>query len=339
MISGRVTVFFQSLFVLLTSVILFSCEQEEIAIKAHESGDVTTTVIELGVDYRYQVFYDLETNTEVSRNLKTAWDLGFEASAEGYHIVLNTSKAMQVYHTNSTNFNNVILVPTDDWKWDLPNGSLEGTAIGEWGDLLLGKVVSKNLVYVIDLGYDYSGNHLGYKKMVIKTLDENGYTLMYADLDGANENQLTIAKDATYNFSFLSFSNNGTVVKIEPPKKDWDLEFTQYTHIFYEDPEPSYYLVTGVLQNRHNTLVEIDSTVNFHSYKVLNLENSLMKKDLDCIGYSWKEYNFGTGTYFIYTYKNYIIKGEQGYYYKLHFIDFYNSSGEKGSPTFEYQRL
>ena len=37
--------------------------------------------------------------------------------------------------------------------------------------------------------------------------------------------------------------------------------------------------------------------------------------------------------------KNFIIKNSIGLYFKLHFIDFYNDSGEKGYPKFALQQL
>jgi hypothetical protein len=35
----------------------------------------------------------------------------------------------------------------------------------------------------------------------------------------------------------------------------------------------------------------------------------------------------------------YLLKSKEGYYWKLHFVDFYDSNGDKGSPAFEYQEL
>lgn len=320
-------------------IIISSCEKEEIAISAHEKGDITTVSVELEPDYRYQVFYDLESNTEVSRTLKTEWDLGFEASTNGYHVILNSSKAMQAYNSGTTNFASVTTTPTIGWTWDEPNGSMDSTAIGEWADLSSGSLVSHNMVYVIDLGYNYLGTHLGYKKLVIEGLDANGYTIRYADLNGANESTFAITKDPTYNFSFFSFSDGGKMAIIEPPKEDWDLIFTQYTHVFYDDPEPSFYLVTGVLQNRNNTLANIDTIIGFPTFTYDDVAPLLLKKSSNSIGYTWKKYDYDAGSYTIYSDKNYVIQDEQGFYYKLHFIDFYNASGEKGTPTFEYQKL
>jgi hypothetical protein len=64
---------------------------------------------------------------------------------------------------------------------------------------------------------------------------------------------------------------------------------------------------------------------------------------LDEIGYDWKDVvgdvSSGNVSYVIIQGRNYVIRDNQGFYYKLRFISFYNNSGEKGYPTFEYQRL
>ena len=53
----------------------------------------------------------------------------------------------------------------------------------------------------------------------------------------------------------------------------------------------------------------------------------------------WKEYDFDNEHYTVLPDKIYVLKTSIGYYYKLRFIDFYNSTGEKGYPTFEFLRL
>jgi hypothetical protein len=63
----------------------------------------------------------------------------------------------------------------------------------------------------------------------------------------------------------------------------------------------------------------------------------------DEIGYDWKDVTgdvtSGNISYVIIEGLNYIIRDQEGFYYKLRFISFYNNEGEKGYPTFEYQKL
>ena len=80
----------RKLFIYIIILSFFSCEKEEIAISPH-SQKYSDKSIELGTDYRFQTFYDLGSNSIVSNNLKTEWDLGFESGIDGYHIILNSS--------------------------------------------------------------------------------------------------------------------------------------------------------------------------------------------------------------------------------------------------------
>jgi hypothetical protein len=312
--------------------ILLGCEKEELPISPHEKGTLTTVAIELKSDYRYQVFYKLSTNTEVSRNIKTIWDLAFEASDIGYHIKLNSSKAMQLYPTGKSDFSELLKQPTDGWLWDKPQGSMDSTAFGEWND-------QPNEIYVLDLGYDITGKHQGYKKISIVSLVSDVYSIKYANLDGTIENTFSISKDADYNFAFFSFNNGGEVVEVEPLKTEWDLQFSQYTHIFYDDPEPSFYLVTGVLHNTYLTSAILDTIIGFNDFDFTDAQNENYNTDCNIIGYTWKKYNYELGSYSIYTENNYVLKSQNEEHYKIHFIDFYSNTGEKGTPTFEFQKL
>ena len=325
---------------LLVLFLFTSCEKEEIAIKAHEKGDVSTAGVSLKPDYRFQAYFDLESNKIVRSQLKTAWDLGFESAPDGFHIVVNTSKAMQVVHLGVESIEQKRTIPSDDWKWDHPDGNMNKTAIGEWATATTEGYKSKNEIYLLDLGYDHLGNQQGYKKLEILGLKGGVYSFRFTELDGTKEKTISIAKDENYNFSFFSFQDEGKQVTVEPPKKDWDLVFTQYTHLFGEDTdEPSIYLVTGVLQNRFNTNAILDTLYGFDSFSYEKAVEIELSPSINTIGYNWKEYQYGAGSYVIQTENNYVIQSSEGFFYKLHFTDFYTPSGEKGTPTFEYQKL
>ena len=55
----------------------------------------------------------------------------------------------------------------------------------------------------------------------------------------------------------------------------------------------------------------------------------------DVIGYDWKEYDFDTGIYAIFPDHVFIVQDVEGYFYKLHFTDWYNAAGQRGNPRFE----
>jgi len=307
--------------------LFYTCKKGELPVPKHQPGDVITSTVNLGSDYRYQIFFNLEKNMVVSQNLKTAWDLGFETSENGYRIILNSSKAMYAYNTGKKDFNQV----TDtvgfeaNKKYDSPDGDLNKTAIGNW-------MLNKN-VYIVDRGYNENGNKIGFKKLQILQVDSIKYKIRYANLDGSSDVTLEITKNNSYNFTFFSFETNSTVI-IEPPKSEWDIVFTQYLEALSTP-----YLVTGVLLNRYNTYATMDSSKTFSEITYDYAVTKTLSSNMNIIGYNWKEYDFNTSSYIVFPKMNYIIKDNKGYYYKLHFIDFYNSLGTKGNPKWEYQKL
>ena len=311
------------------AALLFSCEKSEIPIQPHEMGDILSNQINMQSDYSKQVFYSLNNNIAIKENIKTDWDLGFESSEEGWRIILNTSTYSSVSKIINSNFEASISINNLTWQWENPTGIIEGTAIGDYRN--------ENVIFIINRGYNINGNEAGYKKFMIESINDEYYIIKYANLDNTNSNTIEIQKDNSKNFQYLSFNNN-EVINIEPNKEEWDLLFTQYTHL-YNDPDlPPSYLVTGVLINYlNNVLVSKDSINTFEDINYNNVETYTFSNKQNAIGYDWKTYN-GNG-YVINTNLTYIIKDISNRYFKMRFIDFYNSYGEKGHPSFEIQEL
>ena len=51
--------------IFLVTFLFLSCEKEELPILPHNPGNLLTKQIELGIDYKYQVFYDLGKYSEI----------------------------------------------------------------------------------------------------------------------------------------------------------------------------------------------------------------------------------------------------------------------------------
>ncbi|MBI35493.1 MAG: hypothetical protein CMP67_09045 [Flavobacteriales bacterium] len=332
--------YIKSITLLFISFFIFSCEKEEQPIERQKkTGEQITASVFLDSDYKYQIFYDLESNKEVAKNITTEWDIGFECGDEGYHIKLNASKGMQVWCSGETSFSAVESYSGAEWTWDNPNGSIDSTAIGEWGQKNGEDIISNNQVFVLDMGYNSEGYSQGYKKMKILGLSDNRYQVKIADLSGENEFTKFISKDNDYNFVFLSFENQGAIVSIEPPKDDWDLVFTKYTHTFQSEGVPIPYGVTGILLNPSRISVHRDTIFGFENINRDAAQTLEYSFNHNVIGYDWKTYDYESGSYIIHPEKNFVIKDKSGFYYKFHVIDFYNDSGQKGNIKFEFMLL
>ncbi len=311
------------------ALILLGCEKGELPIEPHRPGNVKINQVVMMSDYRNQLFYDLGTNNIVRQNIKTEWDLGFESSEEGWHIILNSALGGSVAHIENTNFDQITSSENLVWNWDAHSGNLDSTAFGDYRN------TSK--VYVLNRGYDHLGTYLGYRKIKITEVTSGKYKFRIANLDNTDDISITLDKDTSTNFTAFSFNTNSSF-SFEPQKKDWDLLFTQYIHIFKE-PVLTPYLVTGVLLNRIGVMIAIDTINDFTAITKDNIQAYEFKSGLNSIGYDWKRYDHETGIYLTLSDKTYIIKDHERKYYKLHFIDFYDKFGTKGAPKFEVQEL
>ena len=308
--------------------VFISCEMEEIPVSPHNPGNIQINQIELSNDYRHQVFYDLGSNSIISDNLKTDWDLGFESSSQGYHVILNSSTYSSLSYIENISFNDNIDPTGLIWSWDNPNGDLDSSAFGD----------SRNVsgFYVFDRGFDLNGTPRGFKKILIDSITNEFYQISFSNLDNSDYNSFKLYKDPSVNFTCFSFESN-QIVDIEPSYNDWDLLFSQYTHLYNDTTTPAY-LVTGVCSNL-DVLVAKDTSYEFNEINYSMINEFIFNDDRDAIGFDWKEYNFNAGSYTINSNTNYIIMDKQQKYFKLRFIDFYNSDGDKGYPTFEIQEL
>lgn len=323
----------------LAILIISSCfEEEKIINLPPTASDVQIGQAEMTQLYTYQIFYDLKTQTTVKNNVFANWDLGFLSSDTAWRIILNNAKKMHAGNSFNTNFEEVTSANEIEMRFDKSNGNKDSLATAGWIDLSGEMPVSNNYVYVIDRGYGENFMNMGYKKIIFQTPENNKYKIKFADLNGENEQIFTIEKDTTVNYT--CFSLDSGIVNVEPPKNDWSLFFTMYQTL-YMDATGIYqpYLVNGVLLNPHNVSANIDTLFDFEEITINDAANFEFKTELDIIGFDWKFYNFDDGIYTIIPGKNYMIRNNNGYYYKLRFIDFYNETNEKGYPTFEFARL
>jgi hypothetical protein len=321
-------------------VFLSSCFKEDEFVSPHPPGSVKTDTIPMTYNYKFQVYFDLDSGIIVSQNIKTESDLGFECSPAGWKIILNTADFMKAADLGAVPFGQAQDTAHVTWKFDKSDGNPDSMAFGTWYQILNGDTVSNDHVYAIDRGFDENANPLGLYQVIFDSLVHSRYYFRFAPITGENINSGVVEKDGTVNYMYYSLSAGGSVKRLEPSKVNYDLLFTQYTTLLYTDiGEPYPYLVTGVLTNRNNVEVAIDSTHEFSSITLSQSSQLSFSKALDAIGYEWKSYNFESGAYTVNSNKTFIIRNNAGLMYKLRFVGFYSSNGEKGFPVIEHQVL
>lgn len=312
---------------LVTLLLVFSaCRKDELPVSQPDKGAVITSSVSMSSNYKYQIYFDLGTSSNKGQHPKTDWDLGFSTAIGSNDIILNTSKMMFVAPITNQTFDQI--QDTTGFgqlkKTDEPRGL--STDLACFG----------NNLFIVDKGVNEIGTHLGFFKLEVIEQTPTAVTLKCANLDGSFEETKTLSKNSDFNYLFINWENGINEAMIEPAKHEWDLIFTQYTHLFHE-PEFTPYLVTGCLLNSNNTFALEVENKSFDEIDLSYAETQFYTYKLDAIGYDWKEFS-GT-VYTVNSDKVYIVKDQEGFYYKLRFIDFYDELGTKGAPQFEHQRL
>lgn len=316
------------LFLVISSA-LTSCVKDDKAVSLPQKGEAVYTSVDMGEDYEYQLFFDFQSGQVVYKSRINSWDLAFEASTDGETLFLNGGADAYAYKVGKQNISDVTTVPNiskSEWGFDASCGIADSAYIKNW---------SAGDVYVLKLSPTLYPDT--FKKIQLVSVDAKKYVVQYGDLRSKDVKEIVIPKDDNYNYSYFSFSNGGEVVNPEPHKDSWDIVFTRYRYIYHElDDFP--YLVSGVLTNPNRTSTYEDSTIGFSKLDETSLDQKY-SDHRDVIGYDWKYYSIDKGLYSVDNNKAYIIKNRNDQYWKLHFLDFYSSTGIKGSPSFEFQRL
>ncbi len=332
--------------ILTVTLLLSSCFKKDKPVTLPPRGESQMAQIPLGSSYTNQVYFQFKTgNTFTSEYRK--WDLAFESSENGYHIWLNGGNMeLAAFLSSSIVIEDITSVTGATWKWDAPSWNQDSTAIGKWIDF---RTVSDSAsgIYAIDRGRTDISSADKIWKIQFISVDEHSYTFRYGRIGkGAQLYTKRIAKDPTRNYVLFSFDDEGKVVEQSPEKSDWDMLFTRYRYIFYDNLPPGYfppflYPVEGVLINPENTAVARDSAKSFTEIDYAYAKGLNYKTSRDMIGFEWKSINLSAPLlhYNVKSYLTYILRDQRGYYWKLRFLDFYNEQGEKGYPKFEYQQL
>ena len=317
-------------FALASTALLSSCLKDELPVTAAEKGDAVEVQLTMGAGYNEQLWFDIGTNSIVAQNSKTAWDLAFECGDAGWRVRVNTARFMRA---NKLNTNDITLATDTNgfgvqWEYDHSEGMVDSLAFGDWRN--------DDMVYVLDLGLDAEGTMLGIRRVRVLGSTSTGYTFEVAEMNGSNVQQFSVQKDPSRTYVHFSILN-GQQVLIAPPRGAYDLVFTQYTYQFY-DPYLAY-LVTGAVSGFSGCRVSEFFTNDFASVTLADTTANPFSRNEDVIGYDWKEYNFDTGIYAIYPDHVFIVQDVEGYFYKLHFTDWYNAAGQRGNPRFEVMNL
>ncbi len=312
----------------LTGLLLAGCIKEELPVPARPRGDADQVQLCMGSGYQDQLWVDIASREVVRTNPKTAWDLAFESAPDAWRVWLNGSRLMTAWNIGPGDLS----TPVDTVgmylgrRIDAPSGHPDSTAIGDWR--------SAQDIHLIDLGYNAFGVSLGIRKLQLISASTFSYVFRTAGLDGTGIQEHVLPKSSSAASTMFSFT--GGAVDVEPPTGSWDMVLTQYTHQFLDPFIP--YIVTGVLTPPGVRVARIPAT-DLSSVTLADTLVHPFSTARDAIGFDWKVYSFETSSYTVDPAIVYIVHDAQGFFHKLHFLDFYDDLGTVGCPTWEVQDL
>lgn len=313
-----------------------SCEKKETPVQLPTPGEAVYASVEMGEDYADQIFYDFETNSIVRTSKINSWELAFETGANERNIFMNGGANVGMYKTGKYNMSEVLTPPEiidEDWGYDSPSGLSDSTYIDGWAEA---NGISKNEVFIVKISPSIYPDT--FKKIQLISVSSTEYVMMVANLRSNVATKVVVPKDDNYNYAYVSLTEGGSIVNPEPPKDTWDIVFTRYRHVYY-DLGGFPYVVTGALTNPYKTSAALEKDIEFTDIDNAVAMKTAYVKNRDIIGFDWKHYDIDEGRYTVNQSKNYIIKNRKGQYWKLHFLNYYNSVGIKGTPSFEFQQI
>ncbi len=289
--------------------------------------------VSYGPSYKNQTYYQLSDDATASLDNNT-WDIAFTTYGEniaGIHLNESTvtfGDEAVLYLAPSTNFDDPILVAdlserlyNDEKSWDY--GAFNSTRdvndpndVG-WGylDAGTGKITG-DLVFVLRF------KNGSYQKLQIVSLEQGVYTIKHADLDGSNENTLTIDKAnfTGVDFAYLTLSSGQTLPSIPI---DWDLAFLRYAAPNDDGAGGVIQIMSSGVLSAPGIEVAQANFVDPGDVEFADFEDSL-STDIDIIGSDWKTFN--NTSWLLVNDRAYFVKTENGSVWKLVFVDFGGSS-------------
>lgn len=308
----------------------------------------TTVEVVTGAGYANEAYYSFTDGTTGTSD-RMAWDISFPTNRYGIYILANNGALAELYTYPDGDLSAWATVDISD----IANWPQMYNSIINWGDGAF--MQNQDTSAQLDFGWGQynTGNHHivgdsiyivkttegNYKKLAIldkdPTLGGNTWEFKYADIDGSNEQTITLSADQYSAKNHISFSlETGLVVENEPASNAWELVFTKYY-----DPTIPYY-VTGVLNNSARvTVQEVDAVTSatYEAYTETEFADTISQ-----IGSDWKDFDMGSMSYILDENRVFFIKVmneiyTDSTYYKIYFTDFTGTS--QGKYTFNQKEL
>lgn len=312
-------------------------------ITAQAQGPWITDSVIIGNAYKNRVYYSLENGQQASFEFDTR-DLLVHTSSFSASIRINAGFGAELYRYTAGD--------TADWSSLDTTGMSAGTGFvrcydnsfdyfpsafedvtnggatygwGEYSGPPLHIVVGTKLFVYKTVGNGTGGSQV-WKKLWIVKKQAGVFTIRVADLDGSNDQNITVDGNAGAgdNFVHYSFATNQTYTD-EPNADTYDFLFTKYEGYQNNVEAGSRQLITGVNNNMGvyaSKAAPVDvETADYNDYPFTDSSYSV-------IGDSWKGlYMTPSPHYDVHDSTSYFVSDRTGNIWQLAFTNFYTGSG------------
>jgi hypothetical protein len=323
--------------VLLILFILSACFKEDVALKPY---DGVITLIPEPIQLN-QSYFDFETGRVLASLPGNTWQLGFECTAEGWHIITNSGGNWFIYNSEQTVPNELVSMPTKvDHLYDVPSAFPDSTAVGNWTTISPGGNTYTHNIYL--LGHYENAKFKDIKEVVFLSVDDTSYHFSYKEELSGLSDTISIIKNDSAGYVYFNFDTK-LQVNAEPDKELWDLAFGPYYDMATYFGVTIPYLVGGSFINAGYTEAVLDSLNSFDRIDADMIPDYEFIRQRDIPGYRWKSVTVdvsggGSATYKVKTDYSYVFHTAEDHYYKLKFIS-YTHNGLSGYPQFEFKKL
>lgn len=288
--------------------------------------------VELNLDqlggYKNKIYYNLSTKSIVKTANSLDWHIAFASDASlTTKVMMNYAlgKTCWGYTQNDTLWSRNITA--NDFNNQIP---LYANHYDSFADLFKRGI---NNVYYLYYGSSYSP----VKFQIISYLP-NQVIFRYANVDGTNEKQITLALNPNTHYTYFSFSEQ-IEKDIEPlDKTSWDVEITRYTTFVTDFNQPQMYGVAGFINNptkNINIAMVVDKSLD--EIERTQFTSFSFSNKLTAIGHDWKKFNSASQDgFYTLPHRSYIVE-TGGKYFGIEFTAFSKTIDGKqmnGYPTF-----
>ena len=290
--------------------------------------------VEMGASYANDVFYSM-ANGVVKTETRANWEIAFYTNRWSAGITINDGNGVMLYtyplgdvsawnSIDISNIDNWVNLVNSDTVWE--DGAFNRNSLGHpdygWGVYnTINHDVVGDSIYIVKLA---NGN---LKKLFIerKSSVNNTFYFKYADIDGANEvNEVVDVTPFQDTRMFVYYSLMlQMVVDREPDINSWDLMFSRYSGIVFDNTgAPSNYVVVGITSNNEVGVAKHHPvTVDFSNWTSKPFEYFRTP-----IGHDWKEFNMSLFQWTIEDSLVYFVETLQGDIYKF-YPEYFSGSG------------